>query len=413
MGMLLSVLLASMTVAQVAPRATAATGGGVEATGFSPVRIARIREQLQADVDNKLMPGGVLLILRNGKVAVHEAVGYQERATQKPMKTDAIFRMASMTKPVVTVAAMILAEEGKLDIGAPVAQYLPEFADVKVGVDRVAPKRPMTVQDLMRHTSGLTYGVFGETPVDMMYRKANVFGAGSLAEMVKIVAGLPLLHQPGEVWEYSVSTDVLGRVAEVASGMELDQLIANRVTGPLKMKDSAFYLTDEQASRLAKPDAANPLLNGPPTVKPKILSGGGGLLSTTADYGRFCQMLLNGGELDGVRLLSPHSVALMTSDQLPPGTERHTGIATRLQAFGPTAEMGTSFGLGFAVRTDAGRNPVPGSVGDFSWSGITGTFFWVDPKEKMAVVMLAQLNLARNVPHYRRVRTMVYQALVK
>jgi len=409
--MFLPVLMIAAAAPLLAQQAGAANVD--PASGFSQARVQRMRETLKSDVAAKLMPGAVVLVTRNGKVAINDAIGIQERASQKPMKTDAIFRIASMTKPMVTVTAMILSEEGRLDLGAPVSKYLPEFADVRVGVDKVAPKRPMTVQDLMRHTSGLTYGIFGATPVDTMYRKSNVFAASSLAEMVKQVAALPLLHQPGEVWEYSVSTDVLGRVVEVASGMELDKAIADRITGPLKMKDTAFYLTADQAARLAKPDTAGGMLGGEPTVRPKILSGGGGLFSTASDYSRFCQMLLNGGELEGMRLLSPHSVALMTSDQLPPGTERRTGVARSLQAFGPTEEMGTSFGLGFAVRTDAGRNPVPGSVGDFSWSGITGTFFWVDPKEKMTVVVMAQLNQAQNVPHYRRMRTLVYQALVK
>jgi CubicO group peptidase (beta-lactamase class C family) len=373
-----------------------------------------MREVMKADVEAKRMPGAVLLLMRHGKVALHEAVGFQDRAAQKPMKTDAIFRIASMTKPITSTAIMILAEEGKIDIGAPVATYLPEFRDVRVGIDKAAPKRPMTVQDLLRHTSGLTYGLFGATPVDELYRKANLFGAKSLEEMVKTLATLPLLHQPGEVWEYSVSTDVLGRIVEVVSGMELDRFIAERITGPLKMKDTAFYLTPEQAKRLAVADVPNPLLGDTDaTKKPAILMGGGGLLSTAMDYGRFCQMMLNGGELDGVRILAPHTVALMASDQLPPGIERRTDVARILNAFGPTAEMGTGFGLGFAVRTDAGRNPVPGSVGDFHWGGITGTLFWIDPKDKLVAVMLAQLPQASNVAMWRKTRTLVYQAFVK
>jgi len=306
---------------------------------------------------------------------------------------------------------MILAEEGKLDIGAPVAQYLPEFKDVKVGVDRVAPKRPMTVQDLLRHTSGLTYGIFGNSPVDEMYRKSGFFASKSLAEMVAAIARLPLAHQPGEDWEYSVSTDVLGRIVEVVGGMELDRFVAERVTGPLKMPDTGFYLNASQATRLAHPDTAIALGGADPTVKPAVLSGGGGMLATAGDYARFCQMMLNGGELDGVRILSPKTVTLMTSDQLPPATERHTSVATLLDAFGPTPEMGTSFGLGFAVRTDPGRNPVPGSVGDFSWAGITGTYFWVDPKEKLIAVLMVQVPQTTNVPYWRQTRTLVYQAL--
>jgi CubicO group peptidase (beta-lactamase class C family) len=308
---------------------------------------------------------------------------------------------------------MILAEQGKLDIGAPVAQYLPEFADVKVGLQKDAPKRPMTVQDLLRHTSGLTYGFFGNSPVDEMYRKSNFMASKSLAEMVSTIAHLPLLHQPGEVWEYSVSTDVLGRIVEVVSGMQLDAFVAEHITGALRMHDTGFYLNASQATRLAHPDSAIAIPASDPTVKPAILSGGGGMLSTAGDYARFCQMLLNGGELEGVRLLAPKTVALMTSDQLSPTTDRHSLVAMTLGAFGPTPEMGTSFGLGFAVRTDPGRNPVPGSAGDFSWAGITGTYFWVDPQEKMVTVMMMQAPQAIIVSYWRQTRTLVYQALVK
>ena len=381
-------------------------------SGFSSERMERVRREMKADVDSKRIPGAVLLIERNGKIASLDAIGFQDRRSQTAMKADAIFRVASMSKPITTVAAMILAEEGKLDIAAPVAQYLPEFKDVKVGVEKVAPKRAMTVQDLMRHTSGLTYGIFGNSPVDELYKKSNMFASKSLADMVANIASLPLLHQPGEWWEYSVSTDVLGRVVEVVSGTTLDQFVAERITRPLKMNDTGFYLTAAQATRLARPDAAMMMPPGDVTAKPAILSGGGGMLSTAGDYGRFCQMLLNGGVLDGVRILAPHTVALMTSDQLPPGVERHSPVAMLLDSFGPTPEMGTSFGLGFGVRTAAGRNPVPGSVGDFSWAGITGTYFWVDPKEKLVVVLMIQVPQATDVPYWRRVRTLVYQALV-
>lgn len=404
---LIALLLSAAALAQPLPRA-----GRPEDVGVSSPRLDRIRLEVKADVESKLIPGAVLLISRNAKIASLDAIGFQDRRSKSPMKADTIFRVASMSKPITSVAAMILAEDGKLDIGAPVAQYLPEFKEVKVGVEKAAPKRPMTVQDLLRHTSGLTYGIFGNSPVDELYKKSNIFGAKSLAEMVATIAGLPLAHHPGEVWEYSVSTDVLGRVVEVVSGMDLDRFVAARITGPLKMPDTGFYLNASQAARLAKPDGMMMLPPGDPTVKPAVFSGGGGMLSTAGDYARFCQMLLNGGELDGVRILSPHTVALMTADQLPPSTDRHSPVALFLDAFGPTPEMGTSFGLGFAVRTAAGRNPMPGSAGDFSWAGITGTFFWVDPKEKLAAVLMIQVPQATNVPYWRRIRTLVYQALV-
>ena len=382
-----------------------------EDAGFSSKRLDKTRQAIKANVENNQVPGAVLLLVRNGKIVTYDAIGYQDRAEKTAMKKDSIFRVASMSKPITTVAAMILAEENKLDVGAPVAQYLPEFKDVKVGLEGLALKRPMTVQDLMRHTSGLTYGLFGNSEVDQLYRKANIFGAKSLADLVKTIASLPLLHQPGEVWEYSVSSDVLGRVVEVASGMDLDSFVQERITGPLKMNDTGFWVKPSAISRLAKPDAKSNLPFSDATQKPAILSGGGGMFSSAGDYARFAQMLLNGGELEGVRILAPKTIALMTSDQLPPTTERHTPVAVLLGPFGPVPEMGTSFGLGFAVRVDAGRNPLPGSVGDFSWGGITGTLFWVDPKEKLVAVQMVQAPQAVLGAIWRQTRTMVYQAM--
>lgn len=382
-----------------------------ESAGFSSKRLETVKAVLKGDVDAKRFPGAVLLIARNGRIVSFDAVGYQERASETPMKKDSIFRVASMSKPITTVAAMILAEETKLDVGAPVSQYLPEFRDVKVGPEGAAPKRPMTVQDLMRHTSGLTYGLFGNSPVDQMYRKANIFGAKSLEEMVKTIASMPLLHQPGEFWEYSVSTDVLGRVVEVVSGMDLDSFVRARVTGPLKMNDTGFWVKPTSVSRLAKPDGAQNAPFEDATKKPNVFSGGGGMFSTAGDYARFCQMLLNGGELEGVRILAPKTIALMTSDQLPATVERHTPVAMALGSFGPVPEMGTSFGLGFAIRVDAGRNPMPGSVGDFSWGGIAGTLFWVDPQAKLVAVLMTQSPQLQLNVIWRQTRTLVYQAM--
>jgi CubicO group peptidase (beta-lactamase class C family) len=404
--LVLLAVLAIPALAQSLPRAARPEDVGISTPG-----LLRLRERLKSDVDNNRIPGAVLLIARNGKVAAQEVAGFRDKKAQAVMKADAIFRIASMTKPIVSVAAMMLAEEGRLDIGAPVAQWLPEFENVRVGVEQAAPKRPMTVHDLLRHTSGLTYGFFGDSAVDKLYLESGMFTKKSLAQMVQAAAKLPLLHQPGEFWEYGISTDVLGRVVEVASGMDLDRFIEQRITKPLQMTDTAFYLSKAQAKRLAVME--NPPATGgaDPTVRPDILSGGGGLFSSAGDYLRFSQMLLNGGELEGVRILSPHTVALMTSDQLPPPVERRTAVAGVLGAFGPTQEMGTSFGLGFAVRTSAGRNPVPGSVGDYGWSGIMGTYFWVDPKEKLVCVLMVQIPQAAIVPYWRQTRTLVYQAV--
>lgn len=412
-GMLRTKLFAALLVSVAGFAQPLPMAKSPEEEGFSSKRLEKTRQALKGDVESKRVPGAVLMLVRNGKVVTYDAIGYQDRAGQMAMKKDSIFRVASMSKPITTVAAMILAEENKLDVGAPVSQYLPEFKDVKVGVAGAPLKRPMTVQDLMRHTSGLTYGLFGNSEVDQMYRKANIFGAKSLEDMVKIIAGMPLLHQPGEAWEYSVSTDVLGRVVEVTSGTDLDTFIQERITGPLKMNDTGFWVKESAISRLAKPDTQSNLPFSDAAQKPAIFSGGGGMFSSAGDYARFAQMLLNGGELEGVRILSPKTVALMTSDQLPPTTERHTPVAIALGPFGPVPEMGTSFGLGFAVRVDPGRNPLPGSVGDFSWGGITGTLFWVDPKEKLVAVQMVQAPQAALAVIWRQARTMVYQAMIK
>ncbi len=399
-----------------------------EDVGFSSERLKRLTQKFQQDVDKGEIPGAVVLIARKGKVAYFEAFGYQDREKRVPMKIDAIFRIASMTKPITSVALMMLAEEGKIDIGAEVSQYLPEFKDLKVGVEKIdadtgnpklsleAPTRPMTVQDLLRHTAGLTYGVFGKSLVKQAYLDAKVLDWDQTnAEMVTKLSKLPLAHQPGAVWDYSMSVDVLARIVEVVSGMEFDRYIEENITKPLGMADTGFYVTAPKVGRLAEPQV-DPTTGKRPSFgdaikKPKWISGGGGLVSTAGDYARFCQMLLNGGELGGVRLLSPKSVALMTADHVPPGMARESQIVSTMEDFAPTLEMGQSFGLGFGVRTNAGRNPMPGSAGDYFWAGIMGTYFWVDPKENLFAVLMIQLPF-RQINHYRRLmRQLVYQAL--
>ena len=362
-----------------------------------------------------------------GRVVYLQSVGYQDREKRSAMKADAIFRIASMTKPITSVAVMMLAEEGQIDLLAPVAQYLPEFKDVKVGVEKKDAdgkttltmedvQRPMTVQDLLRHTSGLVYGPFGNSLVHQAYRKANLFdGNQTLAEFVTKLAKLPLAHQPGTVWEYGMSTDVLGRIVEVVSGMPFDRFVEKRITKPVGMPDTAFYLSAAQAPRLAelqvdpetgkRPGASGESLT---KEKQKWFSGGGGLLSTAMDYARFCQMLLNGGELNGVRLLSPKTIAVMTADQLPPGIPR-----LGLEDLAPTPEMGQSFGLGFAVRTDAGHSPIPGSVGDYFWAGAYGTYFWIDPREKMFAILMVQMPFPQTGPYRRAFRELVYGAVMR
>jgi len=404
-----------------------------EDAGFSSERLNRLTPFFQSEVIRGAIPGAVLVVARNGKIVYWQAVGYQDREKKTPMQSDAMFRIFSMTKPVATVAVMMLAEEGKIDVMAPVAQYLPEFKDVKVGVGKTdpatgkptltleAPVRPMTVQDLLRHTSGLVYGPFGKTLVHQEYNKANLFDPGqTLAEFVTKIAKLPLAHQPGSTWDYGMSVDVLGRIVEVASGMPFDRYIDERIAKPLRMPDTAFYLNSAQMQRLAEPQV-DPATGKRPEFgegvdltkeKVKWFSGGGGLLSTASDYSRFCQMLANGGELDGVRLLSPKTLAVMTSDQLPPNAAR-VGMLEATQDLSPLAELGQSFGLGFAVRTDLGHSPVSGSVGDYFWAGAAGTYFWIDPQEKLYAVMMLQMPFVQAGYLRRAMREIVYGALVK
>ena len=404
-----------------------------EDAGFSSERLNRLTPFFQNEVIRGAIPGAVLVVARNGKIVYRQAVGYQDREKKTPMQTDAMFRIFSMSKPIASVAIMMLAEEGKVDVMAPVAQYLPEFKEVKVGVEKTdpatgkatltleAPLRPMTVQDLLRHTSGLVYGPFGNTLVHQEYNKANLFDpTQTLAEFVTKIAKLPLAHQPGSTWEYGMSVDVLGRIVEVVSGMPFDRFIDERIAKPLRMPDTAFYLDSAQMRRLAEPQI-DPTTNKRPEFgegvnltkdKVKWFSGGGGLLSTAADYSRFCQMLVNGGELDGVRLLSPKTLAVMTSDQVPVHAAR-VGQVEVTQDLTPVPEIGHSFGLGFAVRTDLGHSPVSGSVGDYFWAGAAGTYFWIDPQEKLYAVMMVQMPFLQAGYLRRGLREIVYGALVR
>jgi CubicO group peptidase (beta-lactamase class C family) len=401
-----------------------------EELGFSSARLERLTGAFQADIDKGVIPGAVVLIARNGKVAYFEALGFQDREKKIPMSTDAIFRIASMTKPLTSVAIMILVEEGKIQLYDPVSLYLPELKGLQVGVEKTnasgnpelslePAQREMTIQDLLRHTSGLTYGIFGKSLVKQAYLAAHLLDPNqTLAELISKLAKVPLAYQPGTTWDYSMSVDVLGRVVEVVSGTPLDQFIAERIAKPLGLSDTAFYVTANKLGRLAEPQT-DPTTGNRPAVldvthKPNWPSGGGGMVSTAADYARFSQMLLNGGEIDGVRVLSPRIVADMTSDQLPPGIAMSPAMLQIFEpiAIAPTPRLGQGFGLGFMVRTQAGRNPVLGSRGEFFWSGIWGTTFWVDPKEKLVVVLMVQLPPAMG-PHYRSLlHSLVYQALI-
>ncbi|NDH60365.1 MAG: class A beta-lactamase-related serine hydrolase [Alphaproteobacteria bacterium] len=396
-----------------------------EEVGFLSTRLKTLSDRLNEGVKNNEMPGAVVLIVRNGKIVMFEPFGFRDKEAKVAMTNDTIFRIASMTKPIVTVAAMILMEEGKLTLADPVSRFVPAFAETKVAVPKkkddgtveytLEPQaRPMTVQDLMRHTSGLTYGAVGANPVKQSYIDMKAADRGQTnAEMADKLAKLALLYQPGTTWEYSMSTDLLGRVVEVASGMPLDKFIEERITKPLKMGDTAFEVASDKKARGARPMKEGPKNELPaiPEVTEKFTwrSGGGGMVSTAADYARFLQMFANGGQLDGVRLISRKTIDLMTADALPPDVKMGADMF-RFEALEPSGRMGQGFGLGFAVRNDVGRNPLPGTPGDYYWGGAFGTYFWHDPKERLFVVYMMQSPAARLRYRYL-MRDLVYQAM--
>jgi CubicO group peptidase (beta-lactamase class C family) len=384
-----------------------------EEIGLSAERLERIRMTLRQDVECQLIPGVVMLIARGGRIGFAEAVGFRDRKAGAPMTFDAIFRIASMTKTITSVAAMILAEEGELQIAAPVADYLPELAERTVGVERVRAQRTMTVQDLLRHTSGLTYGITGDSPVQKIWREAELFTADQTnAELVTKIARLPLMYEPGTTWEYGHSVDVLGRVIEVVSGQDLADFIDTRISRPLGLGDTGFAATGERAVRIAEPQTGErpPMHYRVTDPARRWAEGGGGAVSTAADFVRFCQMLLNGGALDGTRILAPKTVALMTSDHLPPDCAYGETARERFGALASVPEMGYGFGLGFAVRIDAGRCPLPGSVGEYFWGGVLGTQFWIDSAEDLIAIFLTQAP-ERRLYYRHLIRPLVYAAI--
>ena len=410
-------ILVAVCLSGIASADELATPGDAKSLGFSAQRLGRIAPWYQARFDafppaEGLVPGAVVAIAKDGKLAFLQAIGFQDRAKTIPMKTNSIFWIASMSKPVTSVAAMILVDDGKLDLDAPVAKYLPEIGNMQVAFQKTdtttgkteygldIPKRPMTVRDLLRHTSGLIYpeldfaypergladanADFGIRAIHMLYGWKAVYGRDkTLADFVSSLAGLPLAHQPGEVHEYGLSVDVLGRVIEVASGQPFDQFLQSRIFAPLHMVDTGFHVPEANLDRLVD----SPMPERPriwDVTKPaKLFSGGGGLVSTAPDYLRFCQMLLNGGELDGVRVLTEQAVKAMTTNALPPDVRIFGGDEVGGRA-------GTTFGLGFGIRTNPVSSWIPGAIGSFSWAGYWGTYFWVDPAEKLIGVQMIQ-----------------------
>ena len=395
-----------------------------ESAGMSSARLARLAAVFGKEIEDKKLPGAVMMVARKGKVVYVHALGVRDPKTGDPMRTDTIFRIYSMTKPIVSVAAMILVEDGKLQLTDPVARWLPAFKDVKVWTDggEVAAQRPMTVQDLLRHTAGLAYGELTQNAaVKDALAKAGLFKPGVMdfdvrdltgAEQVERLAKIPLLYQPGTTWEYSLASDVLGRVVEAASGKRLGVFMAERVFTPLRMTDTAFWVPDGKRGRVAEPFNKDPLTGTAIRLidvskEPGNDSGGAGGVGTAGDYLRFSQMLANGGVLDGQRVLSRTTVRLMTSD--------HLGSRIALAPTPGGGVLGAStytFGLGFAVRPSDGIAPVPGSAGDFNWGGYAGTRFWVDPKEQLVGVFMVQSAGALRAYHRELFRQLVYQAVI-
>ncbi len=398
------------------------TSASPESLGFFPDRIARITAALQDEIDRKRLPGAVALIARHGKIALFESLGWQDPAAQTPMATDSVFRIYSMTKPITSVATMMLYEQGRLLLTDPVAKFIPEFAKQQVqvaeagggggavGGDTPRPaSRPSTIHDLLRHTAGLTYEFLGNGPVQRQYAQARLgIRDRANADYMPALAAMPLINDPGAVWEYSRATDVLGRIVEVVSGQALGAYFQEHIFSPLGMRHTAFSVAPALQHKLAEPFAKDP--DGGLQMKvfdvktpAAFESAGGGLASTTMDYARFMQFMLNRGELDGVRLLGPRTVDFMTTDHLgdiPVNSGGSSGLLI----------PGYGFGLGFAVRKSVGVAPVPGSAGMYYWGGLAGTTFFIDPALNLCATLMIQAPNQRE--YYRHLfRDMVYAAV--
>ncbi|WP_027554139.1 serine hydrolase [Bradyrhizobium sp. Cp5.3] len=398
--------------AAITPKAPPLLEAKPETLGLSRPRLQAMSDAFKREIDKGTVPGITVLVARRGQVGWFEALGRQSPAGSAPMAHDSIFRLFSMTKPIVSVGVMALIEDGHLLLSDPVAKFIPEFADQKVGVvdggklELVSARRATTVQDLLRHTSGLTYEHQGDGPVHKIYQDSRVRSRKiTNAEHATLVASFPLVCHPGAEFNYSRSTDILGRIIEVISSKSLGAYLADRILAPLQMAETGFSTNEANAGRLAEAFPADPWTGDKVALfnmleQPAMESGGGGLVSTTMDYARFCMMLRNGGTLDGNRIIGRKTLELMASDHLGPG----------VPANGTLLSPGHGFGLGFAVRRDAGIAPFPGSVGQYFWSGIAGTFFWIDPREDLFAVFMSQGPGQRD---YTRtlVRDLVYAAV--
>jgi CubicO group peptidase (beta-lactamase class C family) len=414
---------------QASAKAAESAAAKPESLGFSSERLERLHAQMQQQVDQKQLAGVVTLLARHGKVAELRAYGKKDLASGAPMTTDTIFRAFSMTKVVTGVAMMILYEQGKWNPQDPISKYIPEFAHLKVfkGVDANGkmlvedPIHPPTMHELMTHTAGFSYGLFGEGPVDKAYQAQGVMSSKNLQEMINRLAGIPLLYQPGTKWVYSVSMDVQGYIVEKLSGQSLPDFMHDHIFAPLKMRDSGFYVPKEKWNRFATlygEDSTGALQATSPTPslglgdyksQPTMPSGGGGMVSTAQDYSRFAQMLLNGGELDAVRILSPATVQLMSSNHLPPS------LMTGEFFIGPERiRPGMGWGYDCAVFTDPATADEIVGKGTYFWIGAADTWFWIDPTNDIVFVGMTQHLIGPNQPNVEQIsRPAVYQALVK
>ncbi len=391
-----------------------------ETAGFSTDRLHRINAHMQGYVDDNKLAGLITMVARGGKLVHRERYGMMDIEAGKSMRFDTIFRIYSMTKAITSVAVMMLYEEGRLHLNDQVSKFIPEFADIKVLTDDgdVELEREITIHDLLTHTAGFTYDFSDSSPVDAMYRESGIFGSIEsirvpLLELIQLLVKMPLVYQPGTEWRYSVATDVLGYLIELVSESSLDTFIDERIIKPLSMEDTGFCVPEAKLDRFAAlygpaESGGVELLDAPATSPflkpPRGLSGGGGLVSTAADYMRFIQMLLNGGELEGIRLLGRKSVELMTTNHLPDNM-----IPIRVE---PHTLNGCGFGLGFRVLVDVAQSGRLGTEGEFGWGGAASTSYFIDPKEDLIGLLLTQLMPSRHYPIRSEFKVLVYQALI-
>jgi CubicO group peptidase (beta-lactamase class C family) len=388
------------------------------AVGLSPRGLSRLRDAVTARVEDGRLPGAVVLVARRGGIAFHEAFGMADPATDKAMALDAIFRVASMTKPLVSLLTMMLVERGEITLATPIDEPLTALKELTVGVerpdgtlDRRPPRRQPTVLDLLRHTAGFSYDWYGESAVTKLYRATALRDEGDDPDAyLAKVAALPLKFDPGEGWAYGISTDILGAVIEAVTGQRLDVAMEAMLTGPLGMADTRFHLPPDRLDRLAatvrRADRPMPDVSRPPAR----CSGGGGMLSTAMDYARFCQFWLDGGAIEGERLVSRKTLSVMGADAIPPGVAIDTDTATLFGPATPIPANGLGFGLGFSVQTAPGGVARHGSVGTLDWMGVTGCAFFIDPAEDLFAIMLSHASM-QMLPNMYLLRALTYAAL--